>query len=137
MFSTLLFTQNPQDTTEDNDLYAIELYDIRLNAQLAVLSACETGLGKIRQGEGVMSLARAFAYAGVPATLMSLGQVEDGATRSLMVDFYRHMKTGMSKDDALQKAKLNYLKNCEPLRASPYYWGGFVASGNMEPLFGR
>lgn len=137
MFSKLLFTQNPQDTTEDNDLYAIELYDIRLNAQLAVLSACETGLGKIRQGEGVMSLARAFAYAGVPATLMSLWQVEDGATRSLMVDFYRHMKTGMRKDDALQKAKLNYLKNCEPLRASPYYWGGFVASGNMEPLSGR
>ncbi|MEO6039444.1 MAG: CHAT domain-containing protein, partial [Saprospiraceae bacterium] len=135
LFSKLFFTQNRQETEEDNDLNAVELYDLHLQARLVVLSACETGLGKIRQGEGVMSLARAFAYAGVPATLMSLWQVEDQATHALMVDFYRQLKTGLSKDQALQGAKLNYLGNCQPERASPYYWGGFVVSGSLNPLF--
>jgi len=68
---------------------------------------------------------------------MSLWQAEDGATRTLMVDFYKQLKTGIRKDDALQQAKLTYLKNCDALRSSPYFWAGFIASGNMVPLFGR
>ncbi len=137
MFSKLLFSSSPLEKGEDNDLYAVEIYDLGLNAELVVLSACETGLGQVRQGEGVMSLARAFAFGGVTATVMSLWQVEDGATRELMVDFYKQLKTGIRKDDALQQAKLTYLKNCDPLRSSPYFWAGFIASGNMVPLFGR
>ncbi len=137
MFSKLLFSPNPLDTEEDNDLFAVELYDLGLSAELVVLSACETGLGQVRQGEGVMSLARAFAFGGVTATVMSLWQAEDGATRTLMVDFYKQLKTGIRKDDALQQAKLTYLKNCDALRSSPYFWAGFIASGNMVPLFGR
>ena len=136
MFSKLLFSSSPLEKGEGNDLYAVEIYDLGLNAELVVLSACETGLGQFRQGEGVMSLARAFAFGG-GATVMSLWQVEDGATRTLMVDFYKQLKTGIRKDDALQQAKLTYLKNCDALRSSPYFWAGFIASGSMVPLFGR
>ncbi|MEZ4967786.1 MAG: CHAT domain-containing protein, partial [Saprospiraceae bacterium] len=135
LFSRLLFTQNLQDTFEDNDLYAVELYGIQLDAKMAVLVGCETGLGQIRQGEGVMSLARAFAYAGVPATLMSLWEVKDGTTNKLMLEYYQQLKAGARKDDALRQAKLNYLEKCDPILVNPYFWGGFIASGNMSPLF--
>ena len=135
MFSKLLFTLTPQDTTNDNDLTAGELYAMRLNADLAVLSACNTGFGKISRGEGVMSLARAFTYAGVPATVTSLWKVPDLTTREIMVDFYKNLKQGMTKDAALRQAKLTYLQNApESIAANPYFWAGFVPMGNMEAI---
>ncbi|MFN0217058.1 MAG: CHAT domain-containing protein, partial [Saprospiraceae bacterium] len=135
MFSKFLFTQTEKDPAGENDLYAIELYDLQLNAKMAVLGACETGLGQVRQGEGVMSLARAFAYTGVPASVVSLWMVKDGPTNDLMLGFYEQLKTGARKDDALRQAKLNYLEKQSLSLANPYFWGGFIASGNMEPLF--
>lgn len=135
LFSKLLFTVNPQDTSQDNDLTAGELYAMNLNADLAVLSACNTGYGKISSGEGVMSLARAFTYAGVPATITSLWKIPDLATREIMVDFYKNLKLGMTKDAALRQAKLTYLKNApESIAANPYFWAGFVPIGNMIPM---
>lgn len=90
--SKLLFTYNKSDSLEDNDLLASEIYAMHLNADLAVLSACETGYGKINRGEGVMSLSRAFTYAGVNATVMSLWQVDDRTTSEIMLYFYENLK---------------------------------------------
>jgi CHAT domain-containing protein len=137
LFSKLLFTQNPKDSVEDNDLNAAELYNMHLPASLVVLSACNTGTGRLYRGEGILSLSRAFTYTGVPATVMSLWQAPDEATRQVMVGFYKNLKLGMRKDEALRQAKLSYLADCRETLSSPYYWAGFVASGEMKELFGK
>ena len=136
MLSKLLFTYNSLDTLEDNDLTAAELYTMHLNADMAILSACQTGYGIINRGEGVMSLSRAFAYAGVPATIMSLWKVPDNTTREIMIEFYKNLKKGQPKDEALRNAKLHYLKHHEAEEdlQNPFYWAGFVAVGNMTPI---
>ncbi|MEM7039273.1 MAG: CHAT domain-containing protein, partial [Bacteroidota bacterium] len=96
------------------------------------LSACETGLGELKRGEGIIGLARAFAYAGARSTVMSLWSVDDAETAALMTEFYAQLKSGKSKDEALRAAKLAYLeKNSVP---HPYFWAGFVPSGNMQAV---
>ena len=135
LFSKLLFTQNSADSLEDNSLNAIELYNLNLNAELVVLSACNTGYGKLSRGEGIMSLSRAFSYAGVPSTVMSLWKVPDQPTAQIMVEFYKNLKKGQTKDVALRGAKLNWLDNTSAHEFKhPYYWAGFIASGDMKSL---
>lgn len=135
LFSRLLFSVDPDAPAQHNELYALEIYALYLPARLVVLSACETGVGVLQRGEGVMSLARAFAHTGTPTLIMSLWPVEDKSTRVVMVDFYRQALGGRSTDEALRQAKLQYLANCHPAKASPYYWAGFVATGAMSPVF--
>jgi CHAT domain-containing protein len=131
--SRLLFSIG-QDSSEDGDLHAWELYQLDLHAQLAVLSACNTGFGKLQRGEGVMSLGRAFAYAGVPSVVMSLWPAEDESTADLMGSFYQKLAAGRSKDEALQAAKLQFLKEADPIAHHPFYWAGFVVQGEAGPL---
>jgi len=122
---------------DDEYITALELYPLRLDADMVVLSACETGIGTLRRGEGVMSLARAFAYTGVPATTMSLWSVLDETTSKIMVNYYEHLKkSGITKDQALRLAKLDFLdKDVEKSQHQhPYYWAAFVHIGNAEPL---
>ena len=132
-FSKLYFSQVP-DTTFDGTLLASELYNMRLNADLVTLSACNTGFGKLEQAEGVVSLGRAFAYAGSPNLVASLWPVEDQATAKLMELFYQNLKSGMGKARALHEAKVAYLADANNLVAHPYYWGGFVYTGDERPL---
>lgn len=121
--------------TDEKALTAAELSNLPLNAELAVLSACNTGFGTIKKGEGIMSLSRAFMYAGVPATIMSLWQVPDAATSKLMTIFYEYLQQGVSKDAALRQAKLDYLANTfSPEQRHPFYWAGFIATGNMQAI---
>ena len=136
MLSHLLFSPVNPDSSEDNRLYAIELYNMQLQADLVVLSACNSGFGKIKKGEGVLSLAHAFTYAGVPASIMSLWKVPDEATSQIMIDFYKNLKAGKEKDEALRLAKLSWLNNdAIPAQMKhPYYWAGFIASGDTTPL---
>ena len=101
---------------------------------LAVLSACNTGNGELRRSEGVMSLARAFAYAGCPSTVMSLWSIPDESTSKVMLEFYKNLKNGEPKDIALQKAKLEYLENCPPQYSIPNEWGATVVIGNISPI---
>ncbi|MCB0854161.1 MAG: CHAT domain-containing protein, partial [Bacteroidetes bacterium] len=136
MNSYLVFTPN-KDTThsgEDNNLYAWELYNMELKAQMAVLSACNTGFGKLRRGEGVMSLGRAFAYAGVPSIVMSLWPADDESTADLMGYFYEGLADGQPKDEALRNAKLRFLAEMPPSKHHPFYWAGFVVHGDAGPL---
>ena len=115
-----------------NVLFAQEISLMRLNADLAVLSACETGVGKVVGGEGVLSLARAFLDAGCPSAAMTLWSVDDEATDQLTQSFLRHVRGGMRKDVALQLAKKEFLESGKS--AAPYYWSGFVLAGDASPL---
>ena len=133
MLSKLLFYQG-NDTTEDGLLNVSELFNMELNAELAVLSACNTGYGKLYKGEGIISLARGFLYAGVPSIVMSLWKVSDKRTAKLMEKFYENLQGGMDKDEALRKAKLDYLANSNEILSNPYFWAAFVNIGNNEPI---
>lgn len=134
LFSKLLFTQVP-DTLEDNILYAYELYNMDLEADLAVLSACNTGLGELQSGEGVISLSHAFSYAGVPSTILSLWKIPDQTSADLMTLFYENIKKEKTKPNALRQAKLQYLNQIEAVeQAHPYFWGAFIGYGNPSPV---
>ena len=136
-FSQLLFAPGTSsDDKTDDVLTALELYNMNLNAELVVLSACNTGYGKQYPGEGVFSFSRAFFAAGVPSTVMTLWSVNDQSTSELMISFFDYLKKGMSKDRALQLAKLDYLtnnKNDKP-GLHPYYWSGVLVCGNTNSL---
>ncbi len=136
LYSSLVFTLNADTLEDDNFLTAAEIYNLQLNAGLAVLSACQTGEGKFKRGEGIMSLARAFAYAGCPSMVMSLWSVPDKETGELMIYFYEELKGGKTKDVALQQAKLRYLEGHKENRVKtyPYHWAAFVPIGDMQAM---
>jgi CHAT domain-containing protein len=108
---------------------------MNLQAEMAVLSACNTGVGNFELDKGVISLHRAFTQAGVPTTVSSLWEAPDDATQKIMVEFYKQLKSGKTKGRALQLAKINYLKTTKnkELKA-PFYWAGFVINGNNNPV---
>jgi len=135
MFSKLVFSRPDSKSVDDGYLNTYEIYNMKLNARLAVLSACETGTGKLLKGEGVMSMARGFIYAGCPAIVMTLWQVEDKSGVKIMEDFYYYLSKGKRKDVSLRMAKLNHLESSDPLTSHPHYWLGYVSIGNPEPLF--
>jgi len=134
MYSKLAFTGNKNDSINDGFLNAYELYNMELSAEMVVLSACETGYGKLEKGEGIMSLARAFTYAGCPSIVMSHWLADDKATAELMDLFYKYLAEGLSKDEALQKAKIEFLKNTDDIRQNPAFWAGFVVLGDTSPI---
>lgn len=113
---------------DDGFLYSAETYNLRLNADLLVLSGCESGLGKLTSGEGLMSLTRGFLYAGAKNIVVSLWKVYDKETSALMINFYREVLKERSYSAALRQAKLKLLENENT--AFPSYWSGFVLIGN-------
>ncbi len=132
--SKMFFTPTEADTIDDGFLYPYELYGMDLNASLAVLTACNTGAGKVTNGEGVMSLGRAFRYAGVKSLVLSQWEVSDGATPEIMEAFYSNLKDGMRKDEALRQAKLNFLENVDNIGAVPYLWGSLFVMGDPSEI---
>jgi CHAT domain-containing protein/Tfp pilus assembly protein PilF len=122
------------DSLEDGALELAELFNLRLNAEMVVLSACETGLGKLQRGEGIISLARGMSYAGARSVITTLWQVNDAATAEIMTSFYRELQAGTSKSEALRAAKLAYLAQNDQASAHPFYWAAYVPIGNMDPL---
>jgi len=115
-------------------LYLNELYALNLTPKLVVLSACETGVGKLIKGEGPMSLARGFNYAGAENILFSLWQISDASTAKIMKLFYKDYSKRGSASYANRKSKLHYLndKNISSIKKSPYYWSAFVYYGSFE-----
>ena len=133
MYSKLIFSQIGDDD-EDGFLQAYEIYNMRLTADLVVLSACETGIGKLSRGEGLASLARAFFHAGVPSLVASLWAVDDYATTQIMENFYRELKNGLTKDKALRQAKIKYLHTAQGEKRHPYFWAGHVLMGDASAI---
>ena len=118
---------------QDGYLHAYELYRIALSMELAFLSACNTGYGKIKAGEGSVSLAHAFAYAGCPNLVMTLWPVRDRTAPTLVSAYYRYLGEGYDKAEAMRQAKLFYLK-FEPVNQHPYYWSGFTYMGDRRAI---
>lgn len=133
MLSKLVFYQN-NDTVEDGMLNTYELFSMDLNAGLAVLSACNTGSGKLLKGEGIMNLARGFIFAGVPSIVMTMWSVDDRSSARIVKKFYEYLEDGMSKDEALRQAKLDLLAEGDPLRSHPFYWAAYVNVGDNSPM---
>jgi CHAT domain-containing protein len=134
MYSKLVFSDT-KDSLNDNLLNTEEIYNMHLKARMAVLSACNTGTGKLHRGEGVMSLARGFLYAGCPSIVMTLWEVDDKSGAQIMNNFYAYLKDGKSKNEALRLAKLEHLKNADSFKAHPYFWLSYVIVGDSTPLY--
>ncbi|WP_299436994.1 CHAT domain-containing protein [uncultured Aquimarina sp.] len=126
------FSDNLQIAFHDTNLEYHELYTSRNQAELVVLSACNTSLGEIAEGEGVMSLARGFFYAGANTVISSLWNANDKSTAQIMESFYNNLEEGQTKSKALHNAKINYLKSASLSDASPHYWATFVLIGDSE-----
>jgi CHAT domain-containing protein len=136
LYSRLAFFPGDDDDLHDDGwLNTSDIYNLNLKARMAVLSACNTGSGILRRGEGVMSLARGFFYAGCPSVVMTLWEVEDRSGTAIMKEFYRNLKSGKSKDIALRNAKLKHIQNADPLMSHPHFWLGYITIGQTEPLF--
>lgn len=119
-------------SASDSLLYAYEIQNLDLKAALVVLSACETGRGKIDPGEGGLSLARGFFYAGVPKVLMTLWPINDQSSSTLIPQFYAALKEGKSSTKALQQAKVHYLNQvADAHSAHPYFWAAYVGFGHF------
>jgi CHAT domain-containing protein len=118
---------------DDGVLTALEVAGLNLTGtELAVLSACETGVGAVQNGEGVYGLRRALVLAGVRTQIASLWKVDDAATRDLMVDYYRRLQAGAGRPQALREAQLTMFR--DPARAHPYYWASFITIGEEKAL---
>ncbi len=123
---------------EEYLLYVRDLYNMQLNADLVTLSACETGVGELKKGEGFMGLARGFFYGGASSISSTLWKINDASSTQLMDSFYQNLAQGDSKNLALQKAKVEFLKaNNQNALSHPYYWSGFIISGNTQPLVNK
>lgn len=134
MLSHLVFSADP-DSLEDDILYAYELYNMNIPSELAILSACNTGAGKMLDGQGVMSLARAFKYAGCRDVLMTHWPAHDRSTAKLINGFFHYyQEENLSKAESLQKSTLDYLQQeSNEILVHPYYWAGFTLIGTGDP----
>lgn len=124
--SSLVFSNNQKVLFD-------ELYQLNFPSKLVVLSACNTGIGSMESGEGMMSLSRALTYSGVKSSVYSLWQVPDKETSEIMILFYENLKDGQSKDEALANAKRDFIQK-NPMKTHPFYWAGFVVNGDVSPI---
>lgn len=136
MNSAMLFS-SVKDTLNDGLFHTYEVYGIPLNANMVVLSSCNTGSGVLSSGEGILSLARGFLYSGSQSVVMSLWQVDDRSGTDIVKMFYDNLKKGMKKSMALKKARNKYLKTANQLKSHPYFWSTLVIFGDNSPVFFR
>jgi CHAT domain-containing protein len=122
---------------EADIIYAKDLYALDLDANLVVLSACQTSAGERNKGEGIISLARSFSYAGASSVVTSLWNVREKSNNEIIYEFYRLLRRGKTKDEALRMAKLKYISGISKANhasAHPYFWAPLVIIGDTAPL---
>jgi CHAT domain-containing protein len=132
---------NVRDADQENNqtsggiLTAAEIAELSLfGTQLVVLSACETNVGEVRISEGVYGLRRAVALAGARSQVTSLWRVNDAATAVLMTDYYQRLRNGAGRHAALKQAQLAFLSGSDTARRHPYFWAGFIPSGEWRSM---
>ena len=130
-------TGSPQIHFQDSTLQLHELYTYKNNADLVVLSACETNIGEVKKGEGTLNLARGFFYSGAKSVISSLWNVNDQSTSYLMKEFYTNLSSGKSKISSISEAKRSYLQQHQLSERSPYYWASFVLIGDAKAPLGN
>jgi CHAT domain-containing protein len=121
---------------DDGILTALEAAGLNLwGTKLVTLSACDTGVGEVKNGDGVYGLRRSFVLAGAETLVMSLWPVSDTVTRELMTAYYKGLRQGLGRGEALRKVQLQMLKR--PHRAHPFFWASFIQSGEWANLDGK
>lgn len=133
-YSRLIFARNPADVAAENQLYLHELYNCDLSSELTVLTACETGRPAFYPGEGMISMAHAFNYAGSNSILTGLWKIDEQSSTIIIGYFYEFLQDGLSKDEALQQAKIKYLSEARGRMIGPQYWAGLVIMGDVSPI---
>lgn len=133
MLSKLVFSWHEEDQ-EDGFLNTYELFGLHLHARMAVLSACNSGSGQWSNGEGMISLARGFAYSGCPSIVHSLWEADDKASLMIMKRFYHYLGRGWTKSQALRQARIDFLKSADQLCSHPYFWAAYIVTGIDDPV---
>lgn len=123
-----------KDSLNDGIFNVCDVIPLRLNSDLIVLSGCNTGNGKIIEGEGIMSFARNFILAGSRAILMSTWELDNNSSIKLNTQFYKYLGEGYTKPEALQRSKIDFLNSSDNLHKHPYFWSGFVLIGGTENI---
>ena len=118
----------------DTTLYLPQLYAMDIPADLVILAACETGIGSLTNGEGILSLSQGMTYAGAASLIASLWKVREQSTTEILSSFYEELQSGENKVEALHAAKLNYLEHCSEAELNPYFWAALVYYGADGPL---
>ncbi len=131
-YSYLVFAETGAKK-ENRFLYVRALFNLKIPAELVVLSACETGLGEIKRGEGIVGIGKGFSYAGAKSMVTTLWRVSDNSTANFMPIFYKNLKAGQPKDEALWNAKKEFIATYR-MTNHPFFWSGYVAYGNMKPI---
>lgn len=132
--SQLVFAKDNANFEEGNIVYAHEIYGAHLPSELTVLTACETGKPGFQPGEGMISLAHAFNYAGSESLMTSLWKIDEASSAVIVKSFYEYLNEDFPKDEALRKAKLDYLQTAEGRTLAPQYWAGLVIMGDVRPI---
>ena len=127
-FRSALVLSKGEKEEEDGFFQVREIYNLKMNAEMIVLSACQTGRGKLEHGEGVLGLPRIFFYTGAQSVLTSLWKIHDKSTSKFMNLFYEYLFQGYGKAQALRLAKLKMMKS---RFSHPHYWAAFVLNGDF------
>ncbi len=136
MLSRFAFYPDQSDSLgNDGWLTTSDIYTMDLSSRLTVLSGCHTGSGILKKGEGMISMARGFLYAGCPSVIMTLWEIEDRTGAGIITSFYKNLAHGKPKDVALQNAKVAHILAADPLSAHPHFWLGYILVGDPSPLF--
>lgn len=125
---------NPWIAFSDEKLFLNEIYANKNQAEMVVLSGCNTSLGELKKGEGAMSLARGFFHSGAKSVVSSLWTINDKTSKDLMAGFYKALDQGMTKSAALRKAKIDYIEQYRGTTVSPSFWAALIVIGDNEPL---
>ncbi|QCW98890.1 CHAT domain-containing protein [Aggregatimonas sangjinii] len=125
---------NPWIAFSDQKLFLNEIYATKNQADMVVLSGCNTSVGELRKGEGAMSLARGFFHSGAKSVVSSLWTITDKSSKNLMTDFYEGLEKGLTKSAALRKAKIAYIDKFKGTTVSPSFWAGLIVIGDNSPI---
>ncbi|HOF19740.1 MAG TPA: CHAT domain-containing protein [Bacteroidales bacterium] len=132
-YSFLLFDTS-SDSVSDGKLYNYEISSLDMKSPMVVISSCNSGTGTLRQGEGLMSIARSFRLAGASSVVTTAWEINDETSARIISRFYYYLSRGKFKDEALRLSKLDYLREMPPAFSGPYYWAAYEITGDNSPV---